>query len=944
VAHVKVKVFGNDNKIAWEAKDNNGPASETTLQDILAHFKGQKPTNPADQIQATKGLTQALLQKVKDNKEEVKAAQAEAKESGTASAILNATNKKLSDGFGESATAITNTVSGLGVFGSTMMKFVGPIGMVVSAFEVLRSVIAVAGQALLGPFIALGKTFLQGSDKLSDYTAAVGESLSKIPLIGGLLGSLVGVITGVISYFEDLNKQLFILSASGASFNNNLMLMRASAAATGLTLDEFAGKILANSESIAQFSTSVTNGALAFAALGRETREKFGRQLMNMGFTMSDVNDSLIDFMALNKAGAALGLTTVTQQAESAKGLMLEMDAMAKLTGQNRKAMMDELKKKQNDAAFQMKLATMDVEERNKVNASMVQMAAQFGPVGAEMVKLRVLGLPPLTKETQLFAATMGGAGQTINGITDQAMKSGQNLKDFNKDLDKATVDAVASAMASGKSMENVLAAGGAGLAGSAEALANLYKDVTVNNAKYIDRQGKFDKDKLAGAIANVRKEQTQIDSARDMMNSFTLAMQKIRDALFNNVLKPLYDGIAPTLSKLADWFESSGGGMADNLKLVGEKIGAFVENFAKDLFTDEGRQKIVNDLIYYLKLIMIEIKKAILPSWVYDSKDAARDTETLEIEKAKFDAAAKSVRDQTEIDALRKKNAEDSTKQLDEVQQKEYETRKLHLAQLEKDVIPNINNKERTADADAGRKQDLQDEQNLKYKQGLAGAGAGAVTGAAIGSIIPVLGTAIGAGIGGILGGALGYFGGGVDKDKKEDAVEPKQFSSGTLGEANKLIEDFGKGTPAMLHGNEAVMTQDQLQEFAQFAMNFGPSASDHMQKMLSGLPPLTETTKTEESKMPPEMASILDKLSSPLESAKSMIDSLTTMTQEKVSAESADGKFDKIFGAIQSLTTPTAQPANRDQEAILVTLQAMLEELRASNKISEELLQYTM
>ena len=44
------------------------------------------------------------------------------------------------------------------------------------------------------------------------------------------------------------------------------------------------------------------------------------------------------------------------------------------------------------------------------------------------------------------------------------------------------------------------------------------------------------------------------------------------------------------------------------------------------------------------------------------------------------------------------------------------------------------------------------------------------------------------------------------------EPGTEPKSRRTGSPGMANALIEDWGKGTLAMLHGKEAVLTEDQL------------------------------------------------------------------------------------------------------------------------------------
>jgi len=51
----------------------------------------------------------------------------------------------------------------------------------------------------------------------------------------------------------------------------------------------------------------------------------------------------------------------------------------------------------------------------------------------------------------------------------------------------------------------------------------------------------------------------------------------------------------------------------------------------------------------------------------------------------------------------------------------------------------------------------------------------------------------------------------------------EFEQRAGGSLAAAGSLIEDFGKGTPAILHGREGVITEQQLKQFGDMAMKAG-------------------------------------------------------------------------------------------------------------------------
>ncbi len=117
--------------------------------------------------------------------------------------------------------------------------------------------------------------------------------------------------------------------------------------------------------------------------------------------------------------------------------------------------------------------------------------------------------------------------------------------------------------------------------------------------------------------------------------------------------------------------------------------------------------------------------------------------------------------------------------------------------------------------------------EMGPKGAVGLAGTAAGAYGGAKVGMMVGALAGPLGSLIGALVGGAAGGMLGKSAADAGSDAVGLPGRSSGSLGATGKLIEDFGKGTPMMLHGREGIITEKQLQDFGNSAMAAGLGAA---------------------------------------------------------------------------------------------------------------------
>jgi len=412
--------------------------------------------------------------------------------------------------------------------------------------NVLDGMVTVFG-SVVASGITMGKFFFNSEITLSAFTSTLADAADQLPVFGGLLGGLIGIFSKFAAYLEETRDVMNQLGETGAAFNDDLMSMRSAAAATGMGLKEFAGVVSKHSEDLAVFG-SVTEGAKRLGAVNKLVRQ----DLMNMGMSIEQINDGLPDMFKLMGQGAATGLISDKELGESAKGLMTEMDAMARLTGKSRQSQVDALKKQQSNAAFQQMLASMDVTKRAQVNETMARMNAQFGELGGEAVKLQLMGMAPATKEMQLFYSTTPGAVAAIGQLTDQVKNTNMSQQQFAKTLDDTSVTAVKSALQSGKGLTDVLKAAAAGVGGTAGEVANNFEKLYAAQSKFTDKNGNLDEDAYRNELTRVREQQAKTDELNKSLGLFENTVRKAKEGIMDGFITPLMTKLQPTFSRIS--------------------------------------------------------------------------------------------------------------------------------------------------------------------------------------------------------------------------------------------------------------------------------------------------------------------------------------------------------------------------------------------------------
>ena len=598
-----------------------GPAAEATLQELLKVMKGSSGGTggggPSDAASKASDLYTTAVTR------------------GTKSQAKN------TKGLEKSTTALEKMASAVG-------------GLVTGAFGLLKNVLG----GVIGISTNLVKAFGDGTGTLTDMVSA-------IPGIGSILGMFTGYLDNTLTVFQQL-------SSSGASFNNNLTLLRVSAAGAKVSLESFAGLIGQNTEGLAAFGGTVTQGAIMFGK-ARRALNKYEGDLLNMGLTFEEINEGLMDYMTLNRAGSRGQQQDMAALAEGSAMYSKSLMTLSKLAGKDIKAQKEALAAKQNDIAFQMQLAKLRPEERAKVQAGLAEALAAGGDVGAEYFKQQFLGMPPLTSATQMFVSTMGDSATAIRAMHEQATNTGVTMEQFSAGTAGRLADFVEGQAKAGASMETMLMAAGAGLDGPAGEIAQIMNDMGIKFTDYTDANGNFNKAKFIQDAEAAQKENDKRDEAAQGLLAFQQTLRNIKLAFETNIVAPITKAVGPQLKLLGEAFSNAN---STTLTPFIEKIGAEIEKVTADI-NKFGVAGALDSLITRIGVaakpvftgMMDTLSRFIFGETKTDMEARLNETKAdLESQSAEIDAQIKAL--QTELPNLSGAAADAATKQIQGLEQ----------------------------------------------------------------------------------------------------------------------------------------------------------------------------------------------------------------------------------------------------------------------------------
>lgn len=424
----------------------------------------------------------------------------------------------------ENNEAIDDATSRLNAFAKSS------IGLLVTGFS-----------AVTGSLYNFGEELVIGGNRLSDFA-------QHVPLVGQYLSILTGIVDDSVDTFREL-------SQVGATFAGGLTEFRRLAGEASMPLDEFRRLVQENSESLKLFGTDTAMGARNFAAMSNEFRRGVGKELLNLGFTSSELNNTLLDFAEIQAMifGAERAQSMITTQ--NAGEFAHQLQRLSAITGKRRDQIAEEMMQTMSDARARMAIASMDVDARKRFQANLAQTPEALKSVFVDMAD----GIPneELTQRLLQFSDTFREQAGNIQNMSE---------REFNNFLVGVRDDLETSGEIMGDGFQSIIA--------NVPGLADAFASMTELQQRRILGEEAFNE---------MLEEQRQARERDDSILQFGETLNQIRG---NLQVAFVESGILQVVEDLAAKFTDflSDPKTIDGLKSALESVSTFLNNFIKDV------------------------------------------------------------------------------------------------------------------------------------------------------------------------------------------------------------------------------------------------------------------------------------------------------------------------------------------------------------------------
>jgi len=413
-----------------------------------------------------------------------------------------------------------------------------------------------AGKSTTDMFKFGGALFSSSARVSTAFDTAGSVATNFAGVLGTTAGDFSKAVTGgglaLVKAAESGVDTFRTLSTSGASFNNDILLMKNSAAQSRLTLDEFAGVVSNNTQGFAAFGGTVTKGARIFTDASQAMFDQgLSTPLLNMGMTFEEVNEDLAEYIVRNRRRFTEEEIRNGTAAANMVKMSTEMDKIAKITGQNRKELEKEVndraRKGQVDAKIRMLEASGNKEAADKMKLALAE-AAKAGPGALAAVEDLFTKGAVVSEEGRSAAVALGPAFNDLTNMVNVAKGPGgidgmrSSISNFNGAIAERISDPNFLQIATIGGMGNQFADAAAGLVQTAGTYAdNVQKLMDEGKTreqaiKILDEQAKTEQKSREGVTSTVINGEKALRDMGAIINDKLIgengSLQKFSDRL----------------------------------------------------------------------------------------------------------------------------------------------------------------------------------------------------------------------------------------------------------------------------------------------------------------------------------------------------------------------------------------------------------------------------
>ncbi len=440
--------------------------------------------------------------------------------------------------------------------------------------------------------VALGKSFgditgklVTGGVRVSDVTDSLTKNFKEAGYNGSVLGKAFGgmgkAVGEVVKYVEEGVDNFRELSKTGASFNNSIIELRSNAAQTRMTLAEYGQVVKENSGLFTTFGGTVSQGAKKFTEFSKEFFDSpVADELRLMGYNTQDLNSLLALQTTTMKMNQKLEGDALKREIEAARNLAVEMDTIAKLTGQSRKEQEEKLRKDRENGQLMAAIDLAMMKGGKDVQKAFDGMttAASMGGKDFQRLQQEIFAMGRPSEEMASKFAMIGGEAQKLMMQAAEAAKKGNTEQ---AKLLTQQAAAAAAQTAGSESFQNLAAQG-------SKDFGDLSIQLRKNRVQLeeIAEKEKLDLNTTEGlAKANelrmkMAKDEQQADKD-NIAKSAILAEARAKDtytAINNALVTPLQEKVNPALKGFADKLKELNTAPGGFRGTAEKKIGGAVE------------------------------------------------------------------------------------------------------------------------------------------------------------------------------------------------------------------------------------------------------------------------------------------------------------------------------------------------------------------------------